>query len=373
MKTWVTALIPTLVASAILMTADGRSAEKSLDLKGTPEAEVPSGPRGDITTANQTGVRITFLGADGEGDGGLVLSDNTGTDRLTLQARESGGSLSTSNASGTEVINVSSSDTGGWLQVNDGSGTPAALLGVDGDGGRLSTSQPDGTQATFLGSGSGGTGVLWLSGANGSTLVSLGSSDNGGSMHVSDHSGSSKVSVGLDADGGSIILWDNADNTVVHLAALSTGGGCVAVGGSQVHDVAEVFDLETRDGVVPGTVMSVDALGSGALMPAAVPYDRKVVGVISGAGEFRHAMLIGTREDGTHDLPVALSGQVYVRVSAENGPISPGDLLVASSTAGVAMAATDIERSIGAVVGKALQAFAGNDTEGLIRMLVMAR
>jgi len=84
-------------------------------------------------------------------------------------------------------------------------------------------------------------------------------------------------------------------------------------------------------------------------------------------------MLIGSREDGSNDLPIALSGQVYVRVSAENGPISPSDLLVASSRPGVAMAATDYERSIGAVVGKAMQGFASDDPEGLIRMLVMAR
>ena len=84
-------------------------------------------------------------------------------------------------------------------------------------------------------------------------------------------------------------------------------------------------------------------------------------------------MLIGSREDGSYDLPVALSGQVYVRVSVENGPISPGDLLVSSSSGGVAMAATETERSFGAVLGKAMQAYAGEDPEGLIRMLVMVR
>ncbi|MDP7397035.1 MAG: hypothetical protein QF541_09205, partial [Lentisphaeria bacterium] len=139
---------------------------------------------------------------------------------------------------------------------------------------------------------------------------------------------------------GSIFLWVTIDDPRCSGGAADSGGGAgfISVSGSRVHDVAEVFDLETRDGVVPGSVMSVDALGSGRLMPAAAPYDRKVVGVISGAGEFQHAMLIGSREDGSHDLPVALSGQVYVRVSAENGPISPGDLLVSSSSPGVAMA-----------------------------------
>ena len=82
--------------------------------------------------------------------------------------------------------------------------------------------------------------------------------------------------------------------------------------------------------------------------------------------------LIGTREDGSSDLPVALSGQVYVRVSGENGAIQPGDLLVSSSSAGVAMRASDLQLAFGAVIGKALQRYDG-EAEGLVRMLVMVR
>ncbi|MCK9994433.1 MAG: hypothetical protein Dbin4_02953, partial [Alphaproteobacteria bacterium] len=37
------------------------------------------------------------------------------------------------------------------------------------------------------------------------------------------------------------------------------------------------------------------------------------------------------------DVPLALSGRVPVKVSAENGPIKPGDLLTTSSTPGHAM------------------------------------
>jgi hypothetical protein len=41
-------------------------------------------------------------------------------------------------------------------------------------------------------------------------------------------------------------------------------------------------------------------------------------------------------------------------VSAENGPIRRGDLLVTSSTVGYAMKGTDRSRLTGAVIGKAL-------------------
>lgn len=118
--------------------------------------------------------------------------------------------------------------------------------------------------------------------------------------------------------------------------------------------------------------MAADASGSGALVLDAIPYERRAVGVISGAGDFQHGMVIGAREDGTRDLPVALSGQVYVRVNGENGPIGPGDLLVLSSTPGAAMRAGDMQFAFGAVIGKALQGFSGGG-EGLVRMLVMVR
>ena len=84
--------------------------------------------------------------------------------------------------------------------------------------------------------------------------------------------------------------------------------------------------------------------------------------------------MIGTREDGTRDLPIALAGQVYVRVTVENGPIVAGDLLVSSTTPGTAMRARDMQLAFGAVVGKALQPYDGiGGAEGLIRMLVMVR
>jgi len=69
-----------------------------------------------------------------------------------------------------------------------------------------------------------------------------------------------------------------------------------------------------------------------------------------------------------------VSGQVYVRICLEGGPIEPGDLLVASSEPGIAMRAADPDRSVGAVVGKALEAFGPGQTgEGLVRMMVTLR
>jgi hypothetical protein len=70
----------------------------------------------------------------------------------------------------------------------------------------------------------------------------------------------------------------------------------------------------------------------------------------------------------TTEVPMAMVGIVPTKVSAENGSIKRGDLLVTSSTFGYAMKGTDRSKMLGAVVGKAL----GNlDTgTGVIEVLV---
>jgi hypothetical protein len=53
-------------------------------------------------------------------------------------------------------------------------------------------------------------------------------------------------------------------------------------------------------------------------------------------------------------IPLAMIGIVPCKVTTENGPIAPGDLLVTSSTPGYAMKGTNRIRMLGAVAGKAL-------------------
>ena len=65
---------------------------------------------------------------------------------------------------------------------------------------------------------------------------------------------------------------------------------------------------------------------------------------------------------------LALNGRVPCNVSAENGPIEPGDLLTTSSTPGYAMKVTDKAQAIGAVVGKALEPL--KEGKGQIKVLV---
>ncbi len=76
-------------------------------------------------------------------------------------------------------------------------------------------------------------------------------------------------------------------------------------------------------------------------------------------------------------LGVAVVGVVPVKASAENGPIAPGDLLVAAGAPGHAMLSRPVDlggvqlHPTGAVIGKALEPLATG--QGLIRVLLTQR
>ena len=137
-------------------------------------------------------------------------------------------------------------------------------------------------------------------------------------------------------------------------------------------DCAEDFDI-LEENVEPGTVMVLTVNGS--LQPSCQEYDKKVAGIISGAGGYSPAIILGKEEKSDDQrkknkcrLPVALVGKVYCKVDARPSPIETGDLLTTSSTKGYAMKAEDPIRAFGAVIGKALGSI--NDGMGMIPVLV---
>src|SRR5205814_1286420 len=105
-------------------------------------------------------------------------------------------------------------------------------------------------------------------------------------------------------------------------------------------DCAEDFDVLESEQVEPGTVMVIDD-EDGALQQSYQAYDKKVAGVISGAGSFKPAITLNKQHSREHRLPVALLGKVYCKVDAGYAPVEVGDLLTTSPTRGHAMKATD--------------------------------
>ena len=97
-------------------------------------------------------------------------------------------------------------------------------------------------------------------------------------------------------------------------------------------------------------------------------YDRRVAGVISGAGGYKPAIILDRQTLGADRRPLALMGKVWCKVDASHAPIAIGDLLTTSSTPGHAMKAANPAEAFGAVIGKALRPLASG--QGLVPILV---
>jgi hypothetical protein len=131
-------------------------------------------------------------------------------------------------------------------------------------------------------------------------------------------------------------------------------------------DCAEDFDIASAAEAEPGTVMVLNE--DGALQPSQDGYDKKVAGVISGAGDYKPGLILGRRDSSQGRMPLALVGKVYCKVDAKYGPIEVGDLLTTSPTPGHAMRAADPLKAFGAVIGKALRPLSSG--QGLVPVLV---
>jgi hypothetical protein len=117
----------------------------------------------------------------------------------------------------------------------------------------------------------------------------------------------------------------------------------------------------------PGDVLVMTNSGAGVEKTSA-RYSRRVIGIYSTRPGFVGAEKNGQTRVDKNDVPVAITGIVPAKVSAENGPVRVGDLLVTASTPGYAMKATDPRRMAGAIVGKAMEPLLQG--AGVIRVLV---
>lgn len=131
-------------------------------------------------------------------------------------------------------------------------------------------------------------------------------------------------------------------------------------------DCAEDFDVAGMFRPEPGTVM---VLGNeGALYESQQAYDKRVAGVISGAGDYKPGIVLDKRQTSGNRQPIALIGKVFCKVDAQFGAIEVGDLLTTSSTPGHAMKTSDPLKAFGSVIGKALRPWTSG--QGLIPILI---
>jgi hypothetical protein len=243
----------------------------------------------------------------------------------------------------------------GTVEVRASSNLPTVVIEgeeVNGDGGQIAIYNYEGTPTIYL---DGDTGVsggqIALNNSAGIETIEIDAEEvagNGAQIVLRKANG--QASIVLDAEQG-------GDGRIITEVLEITGGA----------DLVESFD--TGDVVCePGSVLAIDPDRPGELMLATTPYDSRVAGVVSGAGDVRPGLHMGQIGVASGSTPVALTGRVYVRCSDENGPVRPGDLLTTSSTPGLAMRATDTERAFGAVIGKAMTSL--EESHGLVLVLV---
>lgn len=185
----------------------------------------------------------------------------------------------------------------------------------------------------------------------------------------SDVSAFNRAFIQLDGNHGNIVLRKQKEGEGIFLY---TPEDSIVLNGQQGDiylsnaDCAEEFDVSEGDEIEPGTVMVLDQ--EGKLRQSREAYDKKVAGVISGAGDYKPGIVLDKQHSQDKRLPVALMGKVYCKVDAESSPIAVGDLLTTSPTPGHAMKACDPLRAFGAVIGKALRPLTTG--QGLIPILI---
>lgn len=201
---------------------------------------------------------------------------------------------------------------------------------------------------------------------------------NGGEIRLYAHDDvdSTIIIRGSDAagQGGEILFIDpGGTGTTMELDGdyAGTGRSRIIVDELQIKggaDFAEFFDVAAVNGVSPeaGMLVSIDERAPGKLVISNKASDKKVAGVISGAGGVRPGLMMGqggTVANGAH--PVAITGRVFVKADASKRAIAPGDLLTTSDVPGHAMRAGKGTR--GAVIGKAMSGLAkGEQGEVLV-------
>jgi hypothetical protein len=255
------------------------------------------------------------------------------------------------------------------------------------------STQSGGTKDTFIGYGAGTPATANLSNATAIGALATVSKDN---TLVLGGTGASSVTVaigtaspytdyaldvedtlshGIDsgevvnANGGNIYL---GMTNGAHMFRVGTDGTVYADGGFNASGADFAESVAVRGGRAqyqPGDVLEIDPGADRHLALARHAYSTLVAGIYSTKpGVLASAHHIDDPAIGGSEVPLAVVGIVPCKVTAGNGPIARGDLLVASDRSGYAMKGTDRSRLVGAVVGKAMEPLPSGT--GVIQVLV---
>jgi hypothetical protein len=273
----------------------------------------------DTATVELNGQHANLLMGGNQADGDLILQDSNGRDTIHLDAAAANIHLGGQGRDGNLLVYP--------YLVNDHSP-------------EYSTIRLDGANGVIRAGGWGVYGAVVIQGLEEEDRIRLISAESG--IHLG----------GNGAHGDLFIYPSEGDNHTDNQASIHLDGqeGDIVLRNA---DCAEDFDVAEGEEIEPGTVVVMNQ--EGQLQQSTQAYDKKVAGVISGAGDRRPGIVLGRHHAHNSRLPVALTGKVYCKVDAQYSPVEVGDLLTTSPTPGYAMKAEDPLQAFGAVIGKALQ------------------
>lgn len=318
----------------------------------------------DITKVPQLGTANVFTGNQ------TVNGNLSATGTVTAHAGSLGSaSLDGSALTATAATSVSN---GGYTisATNTGAGfNSAAIYGnfnnsssaARGFGVRGDNNSPSGFGVT--GSDSGGTGCC------GASAGVYGFSTRGYGVYGGTNGGLGAALFYVSSNANIIVGVASAGTNVFRVDYTGKGffDGGTQTGGADFAESVKVSGMPQL--YEPGDVLVIDTVANRQLRLASKPYSRMVAGIYStkpGVLATPHTMDDPSIKSA--EVPMAVVGIVPCKVTAANGPIHRGDLLVTSSKRGYAMKGTDRSRLVGAVVGKALEPL--HEGTGIIEILV---
>jgi hypothetical protein len=290
------------------------------------------------------------------------------------------------------VAGVSNSSIGVFGESSTSVGVSGSSPSADGVLGASDTGNGLEGQSTSadgaFGTSSTGTGVAGVS-TSGQAIDGLSGSGDGvvgdstsadGVLAVTDHpsgGGTAAAIHAINTSTGDIFI---GEGNGVRVARIDGSGKGFFDGGTQTGgaDYAESIKASVNASTLtPGDVLAIDPQEPNEVRLSDRPDSQLLIGVYSTKPS---VLAVGNRGIGDSlagTVPVAMLGIVPTKVSAENGPVAPGDLLTTATTPGYAMKAKPaIVAGVavyptGAILGKALQSLRAG--RGVISVLVTLR
>jgi len=301
---------------------------------GSSSAATKSGVYGATSAGDGYGVfgRNDNSGRYGYLGGPYGVYGTGGSARGVMGESSSAAGVYGKSTSGSGVIGESSS----WTGVAGSSQASNGVTGITAAAGKSGVWGDSTAGVGVTGSSAGDVGVSGVTTSNNAETAAVSARNDGAGIGLYAAAGSSELAA---------VLRGN-----VHVLSHSSGAIVLELG--EGLDYAEGFDLSTKAGAEPGSVLVIDLLEPGKLTLSTAAYDRRVAGVVAGAGDLGSGVRLGGDRFDEH---VALAGRVYCNVDATEAGVEPGDLLTTSATPGYAMKAGDVTRAQGAVLGKAME------------------